>query len=398
MPADPLELPCLCVDITRGMEPVPIPCFCRGESILHLLDYFKYESACVWRADEPVIDAEGCTCSGACSVSDCPCAIAPWGESWYDAEGHLRLIQERECGHVATWLSECGLACGCSAATCRQRRCQRGVTVKLRVVWDGPKGWTVQTGEELAPGTFVCGYFGEVVSRREAARRLADYDCRQQQRHAQPRHRTQQQHPQLQQQQLPQLQAPQQPQPASQQLLPLHPQPPPLQQELEDKMQPQRQHQGQLWPKPQHRGQLEEPATEGQLDHPAPLQEQGEQEREVQAEDPGSSTWGGHALLVLREVLPSGGRALLTCVDATLRGNVSRFINHSCDGGNLTVMAVRPAGALLPLICLFTRRHICAGEELTFSYSGTGGERRNSGTRCLCGTPCCTGFLPAQHI
>lgn len=36
----------------------------------------------------------------------------------------------------------------------------------------------------------------------------------------------------------------------------------------------------------------------------------------------------GHALLVVREVLPSGTSALRTQIDATKRSNVARFINH----------------------------------------------------------------------
>jgi histone-lysine N-methyltransferase SETMAR len=39
---------------------------------------------------------------------------------------------------------------------------------------------------------------------------------------------------------------------------------------------------------------------------------------------------------VVREVLPSG-LALRSSIDATLVGNVARFLNHACDGGNLQV-------------------------------------------------------------
>eukprot|EP00191_Tetraselmis_sp_GSL018_P019941 CAMPEP_0177579252 /NCGR_PEP_ID=MMETSP0419_2-20121207/847_1 /TAXON_ID=582737 /ORGANISM="Tetraselmis sp., Strain GSL018" /LENGTH=191 /DNA_ID=CAMNT_0019067879 /DNA_START=1026 /DNA_END=1598 /DNA_ORIENTATION=- len=52
----------------------------------------------------------------------------------------------------------------------------------------------------------------------------------------------------------------------------------------------------------------------------------------------------GHALLVVREIMPSGGAALRLNIDATARGNVARFMNHSCDGGNTELALVR-AGA-----------------------------------------------------
>lgn len=50
---------------------------------------------------------------------------------------------------------------------------------------------------------------------------------------------------------------------------------------------------------------------------------------------------GGHALLVLREWLPSRTAAVRINIDATRRGNVARFYNHSCDGGNLRLLLTR---------------------------------------------------------
>lgn len=74
------------------------------------------------------------------------------------------------------------------------------------------------------------------------------------------------------------------------------------------------------------------------------------------------------ALLVIREHLPSGQACLRINIDATSIGNVARFINHSCDGGNLSTVLLRSSGALLPRLCFFAARDIAAGEELSFSY------------------------------
>jgi histone-lysine N-methyltransferase SETMAR len=52
----------------------------------------------------------------------------------------------------------------------------------------------------------------------------------------------------------------------------------------------------------------------------------------------------GHALLVARVVLPSATSALRLNIDATRRGNVARFVNHSCDGGNLEAVLVMAKG------------------------------------------------------
>lgn len=60
-------------------------------------------------------------------------------------------------------------------------------------------------------------------------------------------------------------------------------------------------------------------------------------------------------------------------VDAGYYGNVSHFINHSCDP-NLEVFAVwiNTLDPRLPRIALFSKRDIEKGEELTFDYMMTG--------------------------
>lgn len=60
-------------------------------------------------------------------------------------------------------------------------------------------------------------------------------------------------------------------------------------------------------------------------------------------------------------------------VDAGYYGNVSHFINHSCDP-NLEVFGVwiNTLDPTLPRIALFSRRDIQKGEELTFDYMMTG--------------------------
>ncbi|KAL9663627.1 hypothetical protein QQ045_019018 [Rhodiola kirilowii] len=74
------------------------------------------------------------------------------------------------------------------------------------------------------------------------------------------------------------------------------------------------------------------------------------------------------ALLVVREHLPSGKACLRINIDATKVGNVGRFINHSCDGGNLSTVIVRTqklwnfaSPPLLPRLCFCastdSRRH-----------------------------------------
>ncbi|TYZ59843.1 hypothetical protein PybrP1_005479 [[Pythium] brassicae (nom. inval.)] len=84
---------------------------------------------------------------------------------------------------------------------------------------------------------------------------------------------------------------------------------------------------------------------------------------------------GRNYVLVLREVARQAGSsasggfsALRTIVDATVCGNFTRLVNHSCEP-NLTITAVR-VDSLIPRLVLFASRDIARGEELTFDYAG----------------------------
>lgn len=101
------------------------------------------------------------------------------------------------------------------------------------------------------------------------------------------------------------------------------------------------------------------------------------------------------ALLVVREHLPSGRACLRMNIDATRIGNIARFINHSCDGGNLSTTLVRSSGSILPRLCFFASKDIKEGEELTFSYGEI--RVRSKGLPCFCGSTCCFGILPSEN-
>ena len=94
----------------------------------------------------------------------------------------------------------------------------------------------------------------------------------------------------------------------------------------------------------------------------------------------------------------SDGRVMTTNVDATNKGNVTRFLNHSCDP-NVVMVPVR-VNSVLPRLCLFSSREVSAGEELCFSYLGkkaTSTDTSCVGCKpCLCGSANCIGFLPFE--
>ncbi|KAK1220121.1 hypothetical protein PQX77_017160 [Marasmius sp. AFHP31] len=58
-------------------------------------------------------------------------------------------------------------------------------------------------------------------------------------------------------------------------------------------------------------------------------------------------------------------------IDAYHAGNFTRFLNHSCDpNSDLAYVYIDEDDLWKPLLCLFARRDIAIGEELTFSYNG----------------------------
>ncbi len=99
-----------------------------------------------------------------------------------------------------------------------------------------------------------------------------------------------------------------------------------------------------------------------------------------------------------KEHLSSNGNILVTNIDATQKGNLLRFINHSCSP-NLVMAAVR-SNSLLPRLCLFACKDILPGEEVCFSYFGRKGNGTSVATgtkQCFCDSKECIGYLPLMQ-
>ncbi|RWS30970.1 histone-lysine N-methyltransferase SUV39H2-like protein [Leptotrombidium deliense] len=84
-------------------------------------------------------------------------------------------------------------------------------------------------------------------------------------------------------------------------------------------------------------------------------------------------------------------------VDATRFGNVSHFVNHSCDP-NLEVYCawINHLDRHLPRLVFFSRRQILKGEELTFDYRMTRPTPNESEVKqidCKCGSDNCRQIL-----
>jgi hypothetical protein len=77
----------------------------------------------------------------------------------------------------------------------------------------------------------------------------------------------------------------------------------------------------------------------------------------------------------------------VTCIDAHRCGNISRFVNHSCDP-TCDVKCVRTCYKT-PRLVFIANRDIPVGSEITISYGEGGG-----GAPCQCGSKRCRGTLP----
>ncbi|XP_020583786.1 histone-lysine N-methyltransferase ASHH1 [Phalaenopsis equestris] len=78
-------------------------------------------------------------------------------------------------------------------------------------------------------------------------------------------------------------------------------------------------------------------------------------------------------------------------IDATRKGNLARFINHSC-GPNCETRKWNVLGEIR--VGIFAKQDISTGTELSYNYNFEwyGGTK----VRCLCGAACCSDFLGAK--
>lgn len=78
-----------------------------------------------------------------------------------------------------------------------------------------------------------------------------------------------------------------------------------------------------------------------------------------------------------------------TLIDATRKGCVARFINHSCDPN---LYAKKIVVANQEKIVFYGKRRVSIGEELTYDYK-LEYEQEDQKVQCLCGSATCQGYL-----
>lgn len=103
-------------------------------------------------------------------------------------------------------------------------------------------------------------------------------------------------------------------------------------------------------------------------------------------------------IICLNEMCSDGtGREQQTFIDPSLRGNIGRYLNHSCDP-NCEIISIRTDG-LIPKLGIFTKRKIKKLEELCFDYGSNTKddqivEKSIERKICFCQSFKCRKYLP----
>ncbi|KAF3688307.1 Histone-lysine N-methyltransferase SETDB2 [Channa argus] len=367
------------VDLSRGAEPTPVQ-LCPGEGGARPPE-FRYRKArwphgC-FLSSGPTLFSVCCDCTDGCtSGQQCACIAMTRGGRNYT---HHRLTEP-----VPSGLYECGPWCGCDRVSCQNRVVQRGIRVRLQVFQTEERGWGVRCRDDLDRGTFVCIFAGVVLRRVQS---------------------------------------------------PVEPLPPKLSRSdlpSDDEVEVVTE-----WLAPPvlegssnllETLPLVSPSSSPPLYVPViqrPTDTNASQDRDktvlMGGEEPASPLAGDQSQPQEKAAAsleaPNGRRTGMNkqrslkraakvedvyLLDATKEGNVSRFINHSCQP-NLFIQNVftdthEPG---FPVIAFFTSRVVKAGTELTWDYSADmqTASLRKQEVPCLCGSSGCQGqFTVVENL
>ncbi|KAI1305369.1 Histone-lysine N-methyltransferase EHMT2 [Halotydeus destructor] len=161
-------------DISKGKEPVQIPIVNGLDNEPVPVDYTYVSKNCETMAiniDRTITSLQSCSCEDDCTSQDsCMCSTISF-RCWYDREGKLT---DEFNFHDPPMIFECNRACACWK-NCFNRVVQFGVRSRMQVFRaKGRQGWGVRPLRDIAKGTFVCEYVGEIISDSEADRREED--------------------------------------------------------------------------------------------------------------------------------------------------------------------------------------------------------------------------------
>lgn len=169
-------------DISNGKEKTPISC-------VNMLDktkpiQFDYEPNRIFNSDIDYIKLSNndcCSChldnNEACSIkSKCECWLRTYKSAELSIYSNCGYKSRRLVQHVTSGIFECNSKCKCNPKRCLNRVVQNGVDVRLQVFKTNDRGWGVRCLDDLAPGTFISTYSGELMHEKEADKRINSKD------------------------------------------------------------------------------------------------------------------------------------------------------------------------------------------------------------------------------
>ncbi|KAL1411831.1 hypothetical protein Q8F55_002799 [Vanrija albida] len=120
---------------------------------------------------------KGCDCEGPCDPNSQTCSCVARQQLYFYNLGHTGFqwdgkekIKQADC---AVW--ECGPTCGCPPE-CRNRVIQRGRReADVEIFKTERKGWGVRARADIARGTFLGIYSGELITDAESERRASEF-------------------------------------------------------------------------------------------------------------------------------------------------------------------------------------------------------------------------------
>lgn len=97
-------------------------------------------------------------------------------------------------------------------------------------------------------------------------------------------------------------------------------------------------------------------------------------------------------IFCLNEINSVTSATTQTFVDPSLKGNIGRYINHSCDA-NCDIISTR-VDSVIPKIAIFANRNIPQFTEITFNYGTDGKLNIERKKHCNCNSYNCKLYLP----
>ncbi|XP_014252866.1 histone-lysine N-methyltransferase eggless-like [Cimex lectularius] len=161
-------------DVSRGGEIVPIPCInIYDYTIPDLMEYIterrSLEGAILNVNPEFLV---GCDCTDNCSdKSICAC----WQQTIKQAREFDFTIDPDKIGYkykklpemLLTGIYECNSTCKCKN-TCLNRVVQHPLRLRLQLFLTKKKGWGTRCVNDVAAGTFICLYIGNILNEQLA--------------------------------------------------------------------------------------------------------------------------------------------------------------------------------------------------------------------------------------